>query len=330
MVTCILALVSLPILADPAPAIHDPEVLIQHMMGLYSRQKETKTMWSGTIRNQSIVVSENNRVASDWTMEHLRNRQAKAAARVLLERPGGRMDDEEGEVLAVNGRYAFKLTRQGRNRPWTLVHLDLKEDVGWRRSVSMPNHTQVPLAGLAYYIPGEELGFYQECLGKYVRSDARVQQLENGLVRLTFRLTPRDESNKDAWLRHVDLHLDPQMGYGIREYQLELQPHAKRRRSVKGTKEYRTTSEQEIIPAREESVARHSDTGSVVKNIYEYQIESRADPPESAFTLTAFGLQEPPGIDWSPPTPWWLYASSGGVALLIVAVVIYRLSRRAA
>jgi hypothetical protein len=82
-------------------------------------------------------------------------------------------------------------------------------------------------------------------------------------------------------------------------------------------------------------IERHIQSGQPyplrIHREYRYSYaDADPNPPESAFTLTAFGLQEPPGIDWSPPTPWWLYASSGGVALLIVAVVMYRLSRRAA
>lgn len=53
-----------------------------------------------------------------------------------------------------------------------------------------------------------------------------------------------------------------------------------------------------------------------------------ADPME--FTLTAFGLPEPPGVKWERPTPRWVWAvaAAGGFGLL--AALFRRLARRSA
>lgn len=40
------------------------------------------------------------------------------------------------------------------------------------------------------------------------------------------------------------------------------------------------------------------------------------DPPESDFTLSAFGLPEPPGIEWKRPFPWYLVFGIIGTACL--------------
>jgi len=50
--------------------------------------------------------------------------------------------------------------------------------------------------------------------------------------------------------------------------------------------------------------------------------------PDSDFRLSAFGLPEPPGMEWKTPTPWWLWSSLVGAALLVVGAVFYRLKRR--
>jgi hypothetical protein len=54
-------------------------------------------------------------------------------------------------------------------------------------------------------------------------------------------------------------------------------------------------------------------------------------PPDSDFTLSAFGLPEPFGIEWEKPTPWWLYIGGGTLGLIALAALGYRLfGRRAA
>lgn len=44
------------------------------------------------------------------------------------------------------------------------------------------------------------------------------------------------------------------------------------------------------------------------------------------FTLSAFGLPEP---DWyRPPTPWWMYTSLAGLAMVIVGAVLFRFGKK--
>jgi hypothetical protein len=62
------------------------------------------------------------------------------------------------------------------------------------------------------------------------------------------------------------------------------------------------------------------------RNISELLEISWQDPPESAFTLSAFGLPEPFGVEWERPTPWWLYAgiAAGTLVLLISLLGIWK------
>lgn len=52
------------------------------------------------------------------------------------------------------------------------------------------------------------------------------------------------------------------------------------------------------------------------------------DPPESDFTLSAFGLPEPPGIEWKKPFPWYLVFASTGTACLGVFFFLRARGRR--
>ncbi|MCS6977776.1 MAG: hypothetical protein NZM31_12325, partial [Gemmatales bacterium] len=51
-------------------------------------------------------------------------------------------------------------------------------------------------------------------------------------------------------------------------------------------------------------------------------------PPESEFTLSAFGLPEPPGVTWERPTPWWLYGIAVGLALVVLSGILFRVFGR--
>ncbi|MCS6976044.1 MAG: hypothetical protein NZM31_03410 [Gemmatales bacterium] len=49
---------------------------------------------------------------------------------------------------------------------------------------------------------------------------------------------------------------------------------------------------------------------------------------EAEFTLSAFGLPEPPGVTWERPTPWWLYGIAVGFALVVLSGILYRIVNR--
>ncbi|MCS6976831.1 MAG: hypothetical protein NZM31_07470 [Gemmatales bacterium] len=49
---------------------------------------------------------------------------------------------------------------------------------------------------------------------------------------------------------------------------------------------------------------------------------------EAEFTLSAFGLPEPPGVTWERPTPWWLYGIVVGFALVVLSGILYKVVDR--
>ena len=42
--------------------------------------------------------------------------------------------------------------------------------------------------------------------------------------------------------------------------------------------------------------------------------------PDTDFTLSAFGLPEPPGLEWKRPTPWYLWVGLAGIVCLALGV----------
>lgn len=62
----------------------------------------------------------------------------------------------------------------------------------------------------------------------------------------------------------------------------------------------------------------------------DYQLEAPAYlPPDTEFTLSAFGLPEPKGIVWDRPSRWYLWFIAAAVLALAVAGYLrYRSQRR--
>jgi hypothetical protein len=42
-------------------------------------------------------------------------------------------------------------------------------------------------------------------------------------------------------------------------------------------------------------------------------------PSDEEFTLSAFGLPEPPGVEWRRPTRWYLWVGAAGIAAIVLA-----------
>jgi hypothetical protein len=61
----------------------------------------------------------------------------------------------------------------------------------------------------------------------------------------------------------------------------------------------------------------------------EYDLVVRAEVPEREFTFSAFGLSEPPGVEWTKPTPWYIWAAAAGVLCLVLGAGFAWLRRRA-
>jgi hypothetical protein len=55
--------------------------------------------------------------------------------------------------------------------------------------------------------------------------------------------------------------------------------------------------------------------------------DDKASPNEADYSLSAFGLPEPFGIEWEKPTPWWLFLIGGGLGIIVLLAVGYRLRK---
>ena len=84
------------------------------------------------------------------------------------------------------------------------------------------------------------------------------------------------------------------------------------------------------IPVRSVTRETYSVPGGdlMIINDITYDIDPAAHPDDSEFTLTAFGLPEPVGVEWRKPTPIYVWLLVAAAILAVAAVAFRALSRR--
>ncbi len=240
---------------------------------------------------------------------------------------GGDPPNHKGLVLGINSRYGFELSRQTLTAPWTVANLgtDLSQGMTFRFA-SPPTEAVVQwttfpttLAMIPYFpmVGIEGPGFTLKRVTPTTRNDGQVK------VEFAYRPPtdkPRIPSIKNGWVLY-----DPQRSWTIREYNVQAVWAEKVVASVVVAYEYKEAADGFPIPQR--VIRRMTPIGGVdAERRYEFDLEE-ADVPESDFTLSAFGLPEPTGVE--RPTRWYLWAAVLGFGCLGLAVVLRWRARRA-
>jgi hypothetical protein len=123
--------------------------------------------------------------------------------------------------------------------------------------------------------------------------------------------------------------VDPARDWVLLDYRIEYYSKAKGKGSVSGLYEYDNGNASTPVLRRlsYEMKTTEPQSGSTpvhFERIREFNLQFTDDVPERACTLSAFGLEEPFGVEWPKPTPWFLYFSAGGFGLFFLAVFLWR------
>jgi hypothetical protein len=135
-------------------------------------------------------------------------------------------------------------------------------------------------------------------------------------VQLGFEYQVEDLKRKKIGVAncHVDFDLEP-ICYPVKSHQ--VMKNGDEETVLDWSNEVKKNSEKEYEVkyfARLKTTKKAVVTKSL--ELQEEFIFSLDDPPERDFTLSAFGLPEPPGIEWKKPFPWYLVFASIGTACL--------------
>ena len=232
------------------------------------------------------------------------------------------------EVLGVNQQYAFELQRRSGTNLYLLTDLALGEE-----RVKTEERLKSFAASFRRYAhrlfdnaPPGSLGDLLDApdLVGSVRADGSHWLLE-------FELPQHAASATSRWVvrqGRIRLAVDD-----LRVLEFELATDywdgGTQRGKVVAIKANRSFRHVSGLPLPSSMSRTHLVDGLDTVHDFEFRYTfSSMDP--SDFTLSAFGLPEPYGVEWERPTPWWLYALISAGVLFVVAVIVSFWKRRLA
>jgi hypothetical protein len=255
---------------------------------------------------------------------------------VFEERRFNRPKGDTQRAGACNSKYCFLLTRQSDSQPWVETGV-IVDDPQTTKQVT-PRDLANMSGFVRYWTASYALG------GKSLSSLVREPE---------FRLkgvTPVQDDGKDCLAMDFEYHskenpetrdpkkrtltlglesgrivLDPARLWAITSfdirftYGLRLKARNRFRQGPDEIPVIQTYSEEGLPPS-----------GPAFKVLVEFEDVVFRDSNESEFTLSAFGLPEPPGVEWKRPTRWWLWLACFGILALTLGTMFIWLKGRAA
>jgi hypothetical protein len=242
----------------------------------------------------------------------------------------GKKDRQKVNVFGANTKYAFVLERKTDTEPWVVTQLvDLsrenllpsiqQEFEMFERNIrELVSIQSVPLAKIV-----------QQPEFRVVRC-RRVVQGGEELVEITF-VYPHSLTEIST-VHGGKLLLDPQRFWCLQSYEVQ-----EKFSGGQGTQKYQVLAWAETdgdlpVPKRIAKEGNYSGEGKSNKQVVhlEYDLSvPRQLPNSKEFSLSAFGLPEPPWLGRKELTPWYLWAALAGIICLSLAVLFRWLARRA-
>jgi len=231
----------------------------------------------------------------------------------------GLMPRRKSGVVALNSRYGFALSRPGGPTEWRLNDVHLADSVDPSpANLKAEFLAQGTLFTRPYAISSTLTDLFNAPSFRLL--GCAPSPRNPALVRVQFENNPppvgkRPPSQLSGWC-----DLDPGAGWSIRGFEVTSDDRVLRdttstdvTSSVDRDGLVRIDEERhEIKIVKGETLLAHR------TQLTTYKIWVDRDVPEREFSLTAYGLPEPPGISFVRPTPMyvWLLVGAGGFAIL--------------
>jgi hypothetical protein len=238
------------------------------------------------------------------------------------------INEHAAEALVVNPRYGFRLIKHREHSPWILADLYTSPDslAVFRNDYLLnPNARRPPPLTLFNLFLPEQVS--QGTSFRIVRST--VEHL-NGrpLLRMEFENPGADQAGnivERGWAL-----LSPEQSWVIVKYEVLLHYYNGKKTLLLVNHSYGEMSGQIPLVRRTTGIQRNLlESGEVTSEWVSerhYRLDRENSPDD--YTLSAFGLPEPPESMLVEHTPWWLYTVSAGFALLILSGILYKVVGR--
>lgn len=280
----------------------------------WDKYKERAKRLQGSIERTTIRLTPQREVSD---RDRCEIKQRNGCALFLAQGLGsGKKPDTKGLAMCINSRYGFEVRRRTPTSPWFAVNLDVDLSDGMAFQLGSPP----PIGAVAFWaacsttfdlIPSFSWDGINDP-GFHLHRVTYIPQKERQAVKIEFDYSPPTGKSKIPSLKGWVLY-DPDSFWVISEYNVQAEWVSTKIKALTAvTYEYEQTADDFPIPKR---VIRRFTPESGVNRESQYVFDLKeADVPESEFTLSAFGLLEPPLPE--RPFPWfWLFAASGTVCL---------------
>ncbi|GIW85299.1 MAG: hypothetical protein KatS3mg107_0959 [Gemmataceae bacterium] len=299
---------------------------LQEAPRLWKEYRARIQQFDGTLTRMMYV---DDKLESHYRFEYKHN----ASCRMCIMYPL-LAQDEIGSVYAYNAKYSFGLIRRGSERPWVLRGYQMRQE-----GVMTPEMREIelqltPLWDLLKADTSDVAVLVCRPTFRILRMELLHRESEK-LVRMEFDNThPLELRSKDFEpIQSGVLLFDPGRYWCVRGCELNSK-YINADSKITVAIELQDRSDNFPVPKRITSTSNQVRTGGErlrVAWITEYDIfEPSRLPSDEEFTLSAFGLPEPVGVEWEGPVRWYLWLTLAGVVCLVAGGVFYWLSRRRA
>ncbi len=233
-------------------------------------------------------------------------------------------------VAARNSHYAFSLTRPGGPGEWRLkdLHLDNSADP-LPSNLKTESLAQGTLFVRPYSLnPTTLMELFDTPSFRLLSCGSSPS--DPAVVRVQFESTPPTVDKKPQAQLNGWCDLDPQVGWSIRGVEISVNypiQSTKVRTDIKST-----LDENGFVRIGEERQEIWVKSGNTLDShrtqLNTYKIWQDRDIPEREFSLSAYGLPEPPGITFARPTPTYVWFLLGAAGFTVLAIAFRWLARR--
>lgn len=280
------------------------------------------------------------------TMEYVRKQDNVEARRVRFEYKNNERcrlyvaqpsigTNLEGDAFGRNQVYAFHLQRKDSGQPWVIVNVE-KHEAGKKSETyrELADSVTALCSCLHLHATASLPDLVKQPTFRVLKAGS-VQAQGEELIQIDFDNSHAlQENGRDFYpIQAGTLLLDAKRHWCLRACTLRVK-FVNAEGYVKKTVEYQALANPFPIPkrsheAREFTTSKGENQAATVEQVFTVS-EPSSLPEDQEFTLSAFGLQEPPGVIWSKPTPWYLWAGGIAFVCLILGFLCKRFARRAA
>jgi hypothetical protein len=244
------------------------------------------------------------------------------------------LDYDTTEVVAINQKYGFKLLRRNHKDTQAWVVKDIDMTIGAKPTDSyfprMFDQFMMPLADMVN-LGGMPLETFVKLPGFKIVDTTESEYHGLKAIDVHFECS-QPPSKTHSFIRSGTIKLLPSKSWVVVASEVHFSSDQHSSTKSSRVEECYHLESNYPLPKRIVTAAVSTFTEGYTSrrnDKLEYNLYyPTSPPPDSDFTLSAYGLPEPQGVTWERPTPRYVYllAAAGGFTLL--AVVLRWLARR--